>query len=47
MLQIFADSLLIATRQEPFRPDPSRSRPVRATDDVRRRSWFALVGLKR
>lgn len=45
MLSILAESLLIATRTEPFRRD-ARHNHVDARDAAEKRKWYTFAGLR-
>ena len=45
MLSILADSLLIATRREPFRRD-ARHNHIDQRDAVEKRRWYTFAGLR-
>lgn len=42
MLEIFAQSLMIASRREPFRAFTQREQVTQKTIETPRKSWFGL-----
>ena len=46
MLHIFADALLIATRQDPMPRATTAPRPTPKAEEAAKRRWFSLSGIK-
>jgi hypothetical protein len=46
MLHIFADALLIATRQDPISRKEATPRPTPKAEEAAKRRWFSLSGIK-
>lgn len=46
MLTLLADSLLIATRQEPLRRDQSHNNPQHGRAETERRKWYQFAGMR-
>lgn len=46
MLHIFADALLIATRQDLISRKEAAPRPTPKAEEAAKRRWFSLSGIK-